>query len=1241
MTTIGKVDVRVIPDLSGFRQKVATELAAIKDIKIGLNPDLEGFRQKVRAGLTGLKANVDVDYDRSIGDRLSQGIASSFRREAPAIQRTVRDTIAPAASDALSSAIKGAEQAATKARREQVTTERELRRIRLSMLVATREMATIDERDRKAVADMQRIYDKMASDRRRLQMRLTVDRETSARAEAELRAARARMQAQASADPVKIPVTLDRDRLRDAATGLQTRLMSAFGSAASFGAGVLKAGTVGIFGATAIAGVAAMGLQIIPIAAALSQMAGATPLIAAGLGGAALAVGAIAIGANGVLDAIKSSGDAEKYAEAIKGLTPAARSFVQAVVGLKPAFADLQKSVSTTLFDGLSTKVEALATNFFPALKTSLTGVAGGLNTAVKSLLDTIGSSKFGRALDILGSNTGKGISAAAPGLGFFTQGMASLSAGASAFFERAGNAFSSAGRRFSDWVDRVVGDGSLDRWINNAIMTFKQVGSILGNVFGGLGGIFSAMASSGAGMLDRFSALTARFDDWAHSTGGQDAIKTFFRSVSDVTGALTPVGAALMGLVPTISTAIAGIATTFAPFLTQTINNLRPAFESLGGLLQDIAPHLGGFLTSISENVAPFIKAIGPGVTALFSSLNASGPDIGKTLVNLGKIGSGVLQGIADVLPSIASFLAKATGVISDFVSAIGPVPAAIAAFVAALAIKGIAGGGGGLKGAAIAGGLALMLDSASRGIPKSGAAAGAQWAEGVIGGAAAGLRIGGPFGAVIGALAGTAAAFAPTFKKAGTTLWNSLVEGATGKEAGDNFTFSVDALLKNPLSFGAAIEVQGKGTHKYSSAADKALSDKNKAEAKAYYDGLAELYKIDYESAKKYEGAKLLDHQARADAAVQIERELAAKNIEFAERGAGAREAAEARAGAAAQRAADQAIKAMSDVLSTSDKSSEGMKRATATSEGWASSLLNIGSNARQAASESVEAFDNIEAGATTSATATQGSWATSLLGIDAAIASTSAQGQGWFTSLTGIATTSATTAQGGWAASMFGINSAIASTSASGQGWFAQLGFFGQNSATQAGGTWVSQLGLAKNSVWNFYGAFNNTLPQDASARQAAGVVGTWAGMGGRGTWLGSLFGAGLADGINSAHGRVVAAASRLAAAAADAVKMAARIQSPSRVAMELGGYFGEGLAIGIEQKASRVRAAATATSGAAALGVDFGADLLRSAPDRLVVVDEDGQLLMNARIAAGSVVEGYDRNQGQQARFGVAP
>lgn len=107
-----------------------------------------------------------------------------------------------------------------------------------------------------------------------------------------------------------------------------------------------SAGTAGIGLAGALKGVAGVaGLSLLPALGALVPM----------LAGGGLAAGTLALGFHGVGDAMEASGKGKKeYAEALKKLSPEARSFTKELVGMKKEFSGVGRDVQKAMLPGFT-----------------------------------------------------------------------------------------------------------------------------------------------------------------------------------------------------------------------------------------------------------------------------------------------------------------------------------------------------------------------------------------------------------------------------------------------------------------------------------------------------------------------------------------------------------------------------------------------------------------------------------------------------------------------------------------------------------------------------------------------------------------------------------------------------------------------------------------------------------------------------------------------------------------------
>lgn len=98
----------------------------------------------------------------------------------------------------------------------------------------------------------------------------------------------------------------------------------------------------------------------------------------------------MAIGMNNVVNAITNSSDSlNKYYGYLDQLTPAARSFVEAVVNQTGAFRELQATVQETMFHGLAKDVREMAEKTIPTFTVGLGGMALVFNGMFKGVMKT------------------------------------------------------------------------------------------------------------------------------------------------------------------------------------------------------------------------------------------------------------------------------------------------------------------------------------------------------------------------------------------------------------------------------------------------------------------------------------------------------------------------------------------------------------------------------------------------------------------------------------------------------------------------------------------------------------------------------------------------------------------------------------------------------------------------------------------------------------------------------------
>jgi len=450
-----------------------------------------------------------------------------------------------------------------------------------------------------------------------------------------------------------------RDLLR---TLLQLNFVRFLGTFAKF-ASVATAAAAGI----ALLGGALAGLVPVVVALVSALAAASNALLALPAAGAALVAifGTLKAATAGVGDALGAvaDGDAKKLDEALRKLSPSARSFVLAVRDIKPAFDKMQLGVQERLFKGLGDRVRLVATALLPQLGAGFQKLGTDLNSMARSVLDFGRSSSaiFGlkAAFDVANTALIAFDDAVKPAL-------VSLSNLVQAGAGPAREAFTALGNAVTGFFERLSSRSieSLEAQIRSGVDVAKQLGSVLGNVGQIIGDVFAAAAQAPGGLLGNLERLTGEFAKFTASDSGQQAIINIFTTLSELGRATAPVLLELARI----------IGSTVAPALGDLIRivgpALQPVVQALGvglkALQPAIAPLAEGF-AAVLRGVAPILPVLGQlaglvarvlGV-ALTNLANVLGPVIAKLSPSFAKVIETLATAFAAVAPSIAEFAA------------------------------------------------------------------------------------------------------------------------------------------------------------------------------------------------------------------------------------------------------------------------------------------------------------------------------------------------------------------------------------------------------------------------------------------------------------------------------------------------------------------------------------------------------------------------------------------------------
>lgn len=472
-----------------------------------------------------------------------------------------------------------------------------------------------------------------------------------------------------------------------AASGVLTSALAPLGAA-------LSAVKFSVFAGAA----AAAGQQLLHFGAALAPAVGIVAALPAVLAVGAAALIPFKVGLSGVGDAFSAaaSGDAEKFAESIKKLAPAAKAVATEFFKLQPALTTVRNTVQQALFAPLVGQLTDTANVLKGPVAAGMAAVAGEGGKVAASFLEMARSSQTVVFLQELFRTT-------AGAVGTVGQAFVPLIA---AFRDLAGvglpsmtglaNAIASVTTSFATFISGAVESGQALQWIENAKMVFSQLGNVALQVGGILEAVFRAAGTAGGDVLGVLGQLLTGVNAFLSSAEGQTALVAIFQAIGAVGTALQPIITAVGTALGNLAPIIAQIATAAGPALETAITaigeglaalgpSLVPVIEGIAEGFKAIAPALGPLgasLGKILEAAAPLLPVIGDLVglvganlaTAFTTIATAAGPVIEALANSLAPVFPELAKVAGDLAPVIAEVAGTLGGTFADALTTILP---------------------------------------------------------------------------------------------------------------------------------------------------------------------------------------------------------------------------------------------------------------------------------------------------------------------------------------------------------------------------------------------------------------------------------------------------------------------------------------------------------------------------------------------------------------------------------------
>jgi phage-related protein len=283
----------------------------------------------------------------------------------------------------------------------------------------------------------------------------------------------------------------------------------------------------------------------------------------------------------GVGDALKNAFDpanAEKFNKAMEKLAPSARDFVMEIKNLAPAFRKLQQDVQQVFFNQLEGTLTRISRQLLPTLHKGLWTLSIDLGKISDNFLSAFGDNKD--AIAAIFRSAHDALKPFIPALGLFISSMLTLAAVAGPTFATLSAGFAGLLTEFAAFIEQAAASGALSQFFEDALVILKQLGALLGSVFGLISAILGALQTEGGTALGLLTGLVEQVTAFLNSAQGK-------QMMADVFILLNTALAAMKEILPPLLPAIGELVSVLAGGLTEALKVITP-------FLADVSKYLG-----------------------------------------------------------------------------------------------------------------------------------------------------------------------------------------------------------------------------------------------------------------------------------------------------------------------------------------------------------------------------------------------------------------------------------------------------------------------------------------------------------------------------------------------------------------------------------------------------------------------------------------------------------------------
>lgn len=760
--TIGRLSIKVSPDLGGFSSEVKRKLKADdNEAEIPVIPDMKNFRRKLQAELKA----ANEDFEVQVTPVLSKTALSRLRKQfkdlgdielqvAPKVDRAARARLEAELKrgdievDVTPSVKRVAE---TKAR-----LERSLDGIEINPQLNTPHVRAERSRIERLLSNLKAKIELKLEGLKKVkhQLRSIDDREVTINADLDAGVARAKLIALTRSRWVKIRPVVDASSAAAARAALDALARGSGGHALQEWGRSIKDVLKNLDQIAPVAGVASaslltLGLSVVSltghVTALVSGLVQMTPAL--------LAVPGLVVGAGVAFGVLF---------RAMKGAK-------DALADLAESWTNLGDAIDAAFWERAAQPIRDLSNTVMPTLIDYLPRLSAGFGGWAAEMAGVLSSASGMAHVEEMLGNMVEATERATPGVRSLTAGLLALSSVGSRYMPRLADKFNEAALSFENWASGEEGANRIERAINKATSAASAMLSIFGSLGSVLASVGRAAGQSGYSLEDTAARLQRVADAMKSVTAQQIMVNVF----SSARTAMNGFGAAMEGVAPTLESfsrnlrSVSGLAGNAAGSLARlgievlgdrnfgigllsffegvqrgasSLRNVSPEISAVAGAVLNLA---GKFAELAGQNVAAIFENWGPIFTRVLDALTPLVDKLGNDLTEAIQKVTPYLEEFADKI--LIPLLEKLSDSDTNLVGVAGAVVAVVAAFKLlsglasvlgiissiATAVSGLAaafGGGGAAAGGAAAagGGLAGSAGAAGTAVTGFGASLG-----------------------------------------------------------------------------------------------------------------------------------------------------------------------------------------------------------------------------------------------------------------------------------------------------------------------------------------------------------------------------------------------------------------------------------------------------------------------------------------------------------------------------------